>query len=95
MALKLAECALTEQVTGERPVVLLDDVMSELDGSRRDFLLNRLSGGQMFITCCDAGYFSGIQKGRVFAVESGNIVRTRDFSRSDLMPDIKGQAVDG
>ncbi len=81
LALKLAECALMEEETGERPVVLLDDVMSELDYNRRDFLLNRLSGGQMFITCCDAGYFSGVKRGKVFSVKGGEIIRAQDFSR--------------
>lgn len=53
LALKLGECALIEQVTGQKPVVLLDDVMSELDDLRRDFLLHRLLDRQIFITCCD------------------------------------------
>ena len=53
LALKLGECALIEQVTGQKPVVLLDDVMSELDDLRRDFLLHRLTDRQIFITCCD------------------------------------------
>ena len=54
LALKLGECALIEQVTGQSPVVLLDDVMSELDEMRRDFLLHRLNERQIFITCCDS-----------------------------------------
>lgn len=53
LALKLAEADILFQKTGERPVILLDDVMSELDESRRDYLLNHLLGRQVFITCCD------------------------------------------
>lgn len=79
LALKLAECSLMEEITGERPVVLLDDVMSELDFNRREFLLNRLSGGQMFITCCDAGYFSGVKRGKLFSVSGGEITRDHNF----------------
>lgn len=53
LALKLGECALLEETLGEAPVVLLDDVMSELDALRRDYLLHRLQGRQIFITSCD------------------------------------------
>lgn len=53
LALKLGECALMQEVTGHSPIILLDDVMSELDDSRRDFLLHRLKERQIFITCCD------------------------------------------
>jgi len=54
LALKLAEADILYRKTGERPVILLDDVMSELDMSRRDYLLNHLDGRQVFITCCDS-----------------------------------------
>lgn len=42
LALKLSECGMIRQLTGEEPVVLLDDVMSELDESRREYLLNHM-----------------------------------------------------
>ncbi len=47
LALKMAECSMVEEVTSEAPVVLLDDVMSELDASRRDYLLNHLDNRQV------------------------------------------------
>lgn len=53
LALKLAECGILEECTGEGPIVLLDDVMSELDALRRDYLLHRIRGRQVFITCCE------------------------------------------
>ena len=74
LALKLAECAMIENLTGEVPVVLLDDVMSELDGARRDYLLNSLLGRQIFITCCDQSLFSGIQQGYSFHIEEGRLL---------------------
>ena len=71
LAIKLGECALIERVTGEKPVVLLDDVMSELDELRRDFLLHRLTERQIFITCCDPGQIAGIDA--AFKIESGRL----------------------
>ena len=71
LALKLAEAAVLEQVTGEQPVILLDDVMSELDGDRRDYLLNRVEDRQIFLTCCDPSAFSALEKGARFSVAGG------------------------
>lgn len=72
LALKLGECALIEQVTGQKPVVLLDDVMSELDDLRRDFLLHRLLERQIFITCCDPKQV--IDVAAAFKIEAGRLV---------------------
>jgi len=73
LALKLAECGILEERNGEPPVILLDDVMSELDEGRRSYLLNQLTGKQVFITCCDALSFSGLEGGSVFQMKNGQI----------------------
>lgn len=73
LALKLAESRCIGEILKERPVILLDDVMSELDQSRREYLLNHLTGSQIFITCCDKGYFSQLAQGRVFHMEKGRL----------------------
>ncbi|MCI9415195.1 MAG: DNA replication/repair protein RecF [Clostridiales bacterium] len=73
LALKLAEAALLEEAVGEKPVVLLDDVMSELDFSRQDYLLNRIGEGQVFITCCDPTAVLRLTGGRAFHVEQGQV----------------------
>ena len=73
LALKLAESRCIGDILGERPVILLDDVMSELDQGRQDYLLNHLTGSQIFITCCDKGYFSRLEQGRVFKMEKGRL----------------------
>ncbi len=52
LALKLAESSLFYKVTGERPVVLLDDVLSELDETRQAYLLGGINDRQLFITSC-------------------------------------------
>lgn len=78
LALKLAECELIRETLGEYPVVLLDDVMSELDRARRDFLLNRLRGRQLIITCCDKGSFESLGGGLSIRLENGAVVSTQE-----------------
>ncbi len=74
LALKLAEAALLEQMTGEKPIALLDDVMSELDEKRQDYILNRIKGLQVFITCCDKEQILRLKSGKTFNIENGKIV---------------------
>ena len=62
ISLKLAQRALTKRETGEEPVLLLDDVLSELDPGRQDFVLNQITEGQVFITCCEPGRFTKLGK---------------------------------
>jgi DNA replication and repair protein RecF len=58
VSLKLAESDLIEKRTGERPILLLDDVLSELDPARREELLARVGeGGQVIVTSVEAGPF--------------------------------------
>ena len=52
LGLKLAESAISERDTGERPVLLLDDVFSELDSTRREYLTGRMNRGQVIMTSC-------------------------------------------
>ncbi len=73
LALKLAEREVFFHDTGEYPLLLLDDVMSELDPQRQDFVLNRIQGGQVFITCCEDALRQRITNGTVFHVVKGKI----------------------
>lgn len=73
LALKLAEREIYKNATGEYPVLLLDDVLSELDPKRQEFVLNRINGGQVFITCCEDDRLPQLLGGRVFHVEHGAI----------------------
>lgn len=59
LAFKLSEGELSMQESGEYPVFLLDDVLSELDESRRDFIVSRISGKQVIVTSCEKGNISG------------------------------------
>ena len=51
MSLKLAQIDIAEHMTGEKPVLLLDDVLSELDFKRQRFLLEKIGNMQTIITC--------------------------------------------
>ena len=84
IALKIGEAMLLKGVTGENPVILLDDVMSELDPGRQDYLLNRIRGFQVFITCCDVANSLRMAGGRIFEVQSGRFtpVTKEELERS-------------
>ncbi len=73
LSIKLAELKLHRDHLGEYPVLLLDDVLSELDPGRQDFILNRIGGGQVFITCCEDDRIAKRTGGAVLTVENGNI----------------------
>ena len=73
LAMKLGEASIIEKITGECPVVLLDDVMSELDEGRQTFILNYLDNWQVFITCCDPSTLLRSKKGKAFEVANGEI----------------------
>ncbi|MCL2677625.1 MAG: DNA replication and repair protein RecF, partial [Clostridiales bacterium] len=72
LALKLSELELAESVRGETPVLLLDDVMSELDPERRQQLLGLILGrAQTFITGTEINFDPA--DGKKFLVEAGKI----------------------
>lgn len=73
LAIKLAEATLLKDVTGERPIALLDDVMSELDTSRQDYILNHIQDWQVFITCCDSTTIFKLINGREFYMSGGKL----------------------
>lgn len=74
LSLKLAQREIFQEDTGEWPVLLLDDVLSELDGKRQSFVLNRIRGGQVFITCCEEEKLEGLEGGRAFHIRNGSVV---------------------
>lgn len=73
ISLKLAQRELMRRESGEMPVLLLDDVLSELDAGRQDFVLNQIDSGQVFITCCEPGRFTRL--GKTIEIKNGNAVR--------------------
>ncbi len=73
ISLKLAEREIFRDDTGEEPILLLDDVLSELDEGRQDFVLNQIRTGQVFITCCELDRLTSL--GSVTMIGQGRIVR--------------------
>ena len=69
IALKLSEREIIRNDTGEEPILLLDDVLSELDSGRQNFILNEIRSGQVMITCCETEKVT--TAGRVFRIKSG------------------------
>lgn len=72
IAMKLAESDIMQNVTGIAPAVLLDDVLSELDSGRQDYLLNNIQGRQVFITSCHIERIK-LSDSKKFYVENGQI----------------------
>ena len=72
ISLKLAQRELMAKESGEMPVLLLDDVLSELDPGRQDFVLNQIDKGQVFITCCEPGRFTKL--GETIEIYKGTVV---------------------
>ena len=74
LSLKLAQREIFFQETQEYPVLLLDDVLSELDAKRQSFVLNHIQGGQIFITCCEEEKLEGLEQGRSFHIQNGQLI---------------------
>ena len=74
LSLKLAQREIFFQETGEWPVLLLDDVLSELDHRRQAFVLNRIQGGQVFISCCEEEKLEGLENGKSFHIHGGRLM---------------------
>lgn len=73
LAFKLAEREIYKEITDQVPVLLLDDVLSELDPKRQEFVLNRISGGQVFITCCEEDRLGSLVAGKILRVKDGEV----------------------
>ena len=79
LAARLAEIDLIREETGEEPVLLLDDVFSELDESRQKFLLESIGDLQAFVTCTgiEDSVKKYISKDNLFYVENGVITHQK------------------
>lgn len=73
LSLKLAEANVLSELTEENPIILLDDVLSELDKKRQNFLLNKISDYQVFISCCDFEEEGLLKDGKKFLIEEGRV----------------------
>lgn len=73
LKMKLAECEIIKNITGEQPLLLLDDVLSELDVKRREFFTENINNRQVVITCTDKEMASE-KNAKFFKVENGKIL---------------------
>lgn len=74
LSLKLAEAYIINEIRQEKPVALLDDVMSELDVSRQNYILNELKDWQVFITCCEPTQVIRMKSGKSIEVKEGKLL---------------------
>lgn len=71
LSMKLAEGEICKEEFGDYPVFLFDDVLSELDGKRRDYLLNRMKNKQVIITTCEPEILKNHTSARKIIVKNG------------------------
>lgn len=73
LAMKLAEGEISREQTGEYPVFLLDDVLSELDRSRKKYILSNIKERQVIITCCEKSLFCASEGVSFINIEGGRV----------------------
>ena len=71
LALKLSEAEIIRRKNKTCPVVILDDILSELDHIRRSFVINNIEKSQVFITCCNIDDLSSLKNGKTWVTENG------------------------
>lgn len=74
LCMKSAQMEILKEETGEYPVLLLDDIMSELDKERRSFLTEKISGKQVIITCTDMENSDIIKFNNKIQIENGRVI---------------------
>ena len=74
LALKLAQADMIYEDMGEYPVLLLDDIMSELDSARRSYLVEKIKNKQVIITCTDADELGISADSNLIHIENGAII---------------------
>lgn len=81
LSLKLSEIELVKESIQETPVLILDDVLSELDSSRQNFLLNSIHDIQTIITCTGLDEFvkNRFEINKVFKVVNGTVTAENGF----------------
>lgn len=88
LSLKLAERELFRDDTGQWPILLLDDVLSELDARRQDFVLRRITGGQVILTGCEAPDGTFLE-GRTLHIVQGKLVNDPETGKIPVFQDKK------
>ncbi len=74
LSIKLSFAEIFKNISGEYPVCLLDDVMSELDEKRQNYIINQIKNMQVFITCCDPVNSKNLKSGKIIKIKNGEII---------------------
>ena len=75
LTLKIAQTEYIKSIRGEYPVLLLDDIMSELDIKRRQYLWEKITDKQVLLTCTDTDILNDTKNMSLFNISNGKIVR--------------------
>ena len=73
LTLKMAHLEMIRQYSGENPILLLDDILSELDLSRQKYLLDKIEGRQVIITCTNREGILDSENKKFFHIKSGKV----------------------
>lgn len=82
ISLKLSQIDIYKEITGDYPVVLLDDILSELDAERQENILSILGRNQAFITCTDSGFSDYYKEKKIIPIHNGSILSSVEGSGS-------------
>lgn len=77
LALKLSEAEIIRRKNKTNPVIILDDILSELDFIRRDYIIHHIEKSQVFITCCNINDLSSMSGGKSWNVENGSFTEIK------------------
>ncbi len=77
LSLKLSEAEIIRRKNKTNPVVILDDILSELDNIRRNFIFHHIEKSQIFITCCNKNDLAQLNYGKAWSVEKGNFMEIK------------------
>lgn len=83
LILKLLQAEYVNEITGEYPVLLLDDIMSELDSHRRKYFLNEIKDKQVIITSTDKGSFGRRKDTKLIYINKGKSYTEEIISRDE------------
>lgn len=92
LSLKLAQAEILSKLTGEAPIILFDDALSEIDKRRQIYVMNEIADMQVMLTCCDPIVALDARIGNLYAIQRGEIVDFVDNLRK--MIKINGCVID-
>ena len=98
LSLKLSEIELVKKIAKDNPILLLDDVLSELDSNRQNYLLNSIGDIQTIITCTGLEEFvnNRFEINRVFHVNSGKVtLMSNEEKKENIENDVSENKTDG